>query len=314
VALDAATGRKAWSVQLGGRVDTPPTVYRGLCLVGCRDGWVYALRAKDGKLAWRSRVAPWERRMVAHGAVESVWPAVGTVLVHEGVAYVNAGRTSESDGGIAVVALDPATGKHLWGTSIGPGPLRQNDLLAVRDGAVGWWNVRLDPKTGSAGPVKSLGKRGSQGGMIDGAWTLVGRRRSGKAFAVGKAVADLLAWSDELVAGPGFAVERAKAAPGGDTNATGKLGQNEYSWKPALPGGAQVEAVVMAANAVLYAGRIKSARTPKPTGFICAVSPADGKRLAQVALECPPTYDGMAVAGGRIYLSLQEGTLACFGR
>ena len=43
--------------------------------------------------------------MMAYGEIESVWPAVGTVLVDEDTVYAHAGRTSESDGGIAVVAL-----------------------------------------------------------------------------------------------------------------------------------------------------------------------------------------------------------------
>ena len=61
MALDAATGEKLWSVPLGSRLDTPPTVWRGLCIVGCHDGYVYAIRAKDGQFAWRAaRVGPSE--------------------------------------------------------------------------------------------------------------------------------------------------------------------------------------------------------------------------------------------------------------
>ncbi len=316
-ALDAVTGSEMWSTVLGGRVDSPPTIHEGLCLVGCRDGWVYALSASDGKLAWRTRLAPFERLMVAHGAVESVWPAVGTVLVHEGVAYVNAGRTSESDGGIAVAALDPATGRLLWGKAISAGPKRQNDFLILRDGAIGWWNVKLDPKTGEAGKLSLIAKRHSQGGMLDGTWTVVGKRRSGYGFRVGKAVADLLAWNDSLVAATYFAVSREKAAmpPGGPPlDAKGRpmavrLVQDDYSWRPSLPAGGQAEAVVMAGGAVLYGGRIKG----KTAGFLYAVSAETGKKLSEAMLDDAPTYDGVAVAGGKVYVTLQNGTIACFG-
>lgn len=57
IALDAAIGKDAWSFTTGGPIDSPPTVYQGLCLQGCRDGWVYCLRSVDGKLVWRLRAA-----------------------------------------------------------------------------------------------------------------------------------------------------------------------------------------------------------------------------------------------------------------
>ncbi len=112
-ALDAASGKPLWTYTTGGRIDTPPTVYRGLALFGSTDGWVYCLRAADGKLAWRRRAAPEERRMMNREQLESPWPVHGSVLVRDGVAYFAAGRSSFLDGGITVYAVDPATGKLL---------------------------------------------------------------------------------------------------------------------------------------------------------------------------------------------------------
>ena len=114
VALDAKTGKVRWDFTANGRVDTPPTVAGGLCLLGTRSGTVYALRAEDGKLAWRLRVAPEDERIVSFGQVESPWPAAGSVLVVGGTAYVAAGRHPLADGGIRILALDPATGKVKW--------------------------------------------------------------------------------------------------------------------------------------------------------------------------------------------------------
>ncbi|MCY3020446.1 MAG: PQQ-binding-like beta-propeller repeat protein [Planctomycetota bacterium] len=317
VALDAASGKKAWSATLGGRVDTPPTVHKGLALVGSHDGWVNALRAKDGQLAWRSRVAPWERKLVAYGEVESVWPTVGTVLVHDNVAYANAGRTCESDGGIAVVAFDPLTGNQLWGKAIGKGPQRQNDLLILRDGAVGWHHVRLDPKTGAATDAP-IPRDHSQGGIMDGSWTMVGNRRSGNSFAVGKpadnkkkdqTAADLMAWNESVLVSNKFAMSRRRA------DATvGNVKQSDFSWKPAPPPDVQIEAIAVAANAVVFAGRTKDTATNKYAGLLWMVSAADGKTLVEIPLEAPPTYDGLAVAGEKVYVSLQNGTVLCFGK
>jgi len=110
-ALDAETGQARWQFTAGGRIDSPPTVYRGLVLFGAHDGWVYCLRAEDGELVWRFLAAPSERRSVAFEQVESLWPVAGSVLVHRKVAYLAAGRCSYLDGGIVLWGLDPLSGR-----------------------------------------------------------------------------------------------------------------------------------------------------------------------------------------------------------
>ena len=122
VALHAATGKLAWQATVGARVDSPPAIHGGLCIFGAHDGWVYALSTEDGRLAWRTRVAPWERRMVASGQVESVWPAIGAVLVRgrlgvcHGGTYLRVGRRRGRH-----AALDVSTGQSRWTTGIGAG-------------------------------------------------------------------------------------------------------------------------------------------------------------------------------------------------
>ncbi|MBI5395376.1 MAG: PQQ-binding-like beta-propeller repeat protein, partial [Verrucomicrobia bacterium] len=109
-ALDAADGRLLWSYTTGGRVDSPPTYYKGLVLFGSHDGWVYCLRASDSTLAWRFRDLP-DRLICAYGQLESAWPVCGSVLVKDDVAYFAAGRNSFLDGGIFLYGLDPQTGR-----------------------------------------------------------------------------------------------------------------------------------------------------------------------------------------------------------
>ncbi|KPK41736.1 MAG: hypothetical protein AMK72_14950, partial [Planctomycetes bacterium SM23_25] len=101
-ALDADTGKRLWTFTAGGRVDSSPTVHRGLALFGCADGWVYCLRLSDGELAWRFRAAPEDLKTVAMDQVESVWPVHGNVLVHGSAAYFSAGRSTWLDGGVAL--------------------------------------------------------------------------------------------------------------------------------------------------------------------------------------------------------------------
>ncbi len=114
VALDGASGKQRWHVNFAGRLDGPPTLEQGLALIGCRDGWVYALRATDGVLVWRRRIAPADRRISTYGQIESAWPCSGSVLVSRGLAYVNAGLHPNSDGGITVTCLRPVDGELIW--------------------------------------------------------------------------------------------------------------------------------------------------------------------------------------------------------
>ncbi|MBL7189835.1 MAG: PQQ-binding-like beta-propeller repeat protein [Phycisphaerae bacterium] len=112
-ALDAEDGDILWSYTAGGRVDSPPTIYRGRVLFGSADGWVYCLRSSDGVLAWRFRAAPLDRRLMAFEQLESVWPVHGSVLVQNGAVYCVAGRSMFLDGGLRLLRLDPETGRKI---------------------------------------------------------------------------------------------------------------------------------------------------------------------------------------------------------
>ncbi len=112
--LGASDGKDLWSFTAGGRIDSSPTIDKGMVLFGCRDGSVYCLRATDGALAWRFLAAPDRRQIVSFGQLESLWPVHGSVLVQDGVVYFAAGRSSFLDGGILVYGLDAETGKPLY--------------------------------------------------------------------------------------------------------------------------------------------------------------------------------------------------------
>ncbi len=107
------SGEVLWSYTAGGRVDSPPTIYNNLVFFGSRDGYVYCLRADNGGLVWRFRAAPIDRRIIDDSQLESSWPVHGGVLIRNDRLYVSAGRTSLLDGGIALYALEPETGRIL---------------------------------------------------------------------------------------------------------------------------------------------------------------------------------------------------------
>ncbi|MDP6467383.1 MAG: PQQ-binding-like beta-propeller repeat protein [Pirellulaceae bacterium] len=112
-ALDADTGKIQWSYTTGGRVDSPPTLFRGGAVFGSADGWVYCVRASDGELVWRFRAAPRDERLMAFEQLESVWPVHGSVLIESGVVYFVAGRSSFLDGGMRFFRLDAETGRKI---------------------------------------------------------------------------------------------------------------------------------------------------------------------------------------------------------
>ncbi len=318
IALDAATGKSAWQTTIGARIDSPPAIHGGLCIFGAHDGWVYALSTEDGRLAWRTRAAPWERRMVAFGQVESVWPAIGAVLVRDRWVYATAGRTSESDGGVALCALDASTGQARWATGIGAGTFGLNDVLTMADDKLTWRHVQIEPESGQ---LTGAGKRGAGGGLEglhDGTWTRLGKRRSGNRH-FGRVTAEMFVWNESMLFGYEslvgwnannrwcFAVAKSKTA------GTGALSPQEYTWRLIMPRDAQVEAMALSGNALLLAGRVCDPKSDAPHGFLWRVSPEDGKQQAEYPLDSPPAYDGLAVAGERVYVSLEDGHVICFG-
>ncbi len=109
-ALEIKSGEKAWSFIAGGRVDSPPTIHKGMAIFGCADGNVYCLRANDGELVWKFHAAPSRERHMAFEQLESVWPVHGSVLVKNDQAYFVAGRSNFLDGGLRFYGLDVATG------------------------------------------------------------------------------------------------------------------------------------------------------------------------------------------------------------
>ena len=108
--LDSESGKVVWERTLGGRIDSPPTVYMGIVLCGCRDGSVYAFRSVDGALVWRFRAAPENKNIMSRGQLESIWPVFGSVLVVNDTALFAAGKTSYMDGGIRLYGLNVFTG------------------------------------------------------------------------------------------------------------------------------------------------------------------------------------------------------------
>jgi outer membrane protein assembly factor BamB len=118
-AVDAKNGNKLWEFVAGGRVDSPPTYWKGHVLFGSADGYVYCLTAAEGQLIWKFRAAPVDQRVMSYDQIESVWPVHGSIMIEKDVAYFVAGRSMFLDGGLHLYRLDPATGEMLSDTVLG---------------------------------------------------------------------------------------------------------------------------------------------------------------------------------------------------
>jgi len=154
-ALHSKNGKTLWTFTADGRIDSPPTYYKGMVLFGSRDGWLYCVRAEDGELSWRFKDLP-DRLVGAYGQLESAWPVSGSVLVQDDKVYAAAGRSSFLDGGIFMYRLDPVTGRLLKSSSVyGPFMKKTGFPFAIR--STGTSGTRIGTK-GGRGKRKGKGK------------------------------------------------------------------------------------------------------------------------------------------------------------
>lgn len=322
MALSPLTGALIWKVTLGSRIDSPPTYYKGLLFVGCHDGWVYVLKAKDGALFYRLRLAPRERRLVAYGSVESIWPVAGSVMIHEEIAYASAGRTTKTDGGILMIAFKPESGEMIWTKNYGTEKSFQNNIFSVQDGELVWQNMRFDLKTGNDLAPTQLYYGNS--GILDGSWSAGFSKHSGRGLVLGKACSSMMTWNDKILVFPASAINRSsaiQAKPAGPSAIKHPDGfkKDELIWSTILEPyieWARVNAMVLTGNTVLFAGSVHNGwnNNRYDGSFIWIKSATDGKtKQKEIKLDSPAIFDGFAVANGRAYLALQDGTLMCLG-
>ena len=335
VAIGAADGKVRWTFTAGGRLDTPPTIHRGLCLFGSHDGSVYCLRAGDGKLLWRFRVAAADRRIVAFGQIESLAPVVGGVLVSDSLAYVVAGRTAAVDGGIVACALEPATGKLVWSRKLGGG---QSDLL-VREGAHirlaggGSAGTRFDPTTGKPlrGPSPAFrwdyGQKiqtlwGGPNRVLDRTWRVLSVNETASYWmrikqSWGSCQGQVAVASADLKRAYVYAFKSVHWSKVRDprTELGGRLLAQQADktlWSVDVPPAFQIEAMALSRDVLFAAGPTDRFRRT-PGALLWAVSTKDGTKIAEHKLPSPPVGDGIAVAAGKLFLTTTDGKLLCFG-
>ena len=390
--LDAETGKSLWSYTAGGRIDTPPTIYRGGVYFGSADGWVYALRSEDGKLAWRFLGAPDDRRIFVRGQLESAWPVHGSVLVSAGKVMFAAGRSSYLDGGLRLCRLDAATGKLISEATVyspgadGKQPAERgrdvrgllNDVL-LGDGEdfyIRHCKLDFDKGSESEGGVHLF----SPLGLLDDTWwhraywVLHSEFQSHWSgwWKVGNRVPSgrILSYDDKAIYGFArdryaggntgqwrggekyqlYAYDRSRPLPESparvkkpakpSVDRKGKARRQPrkkapplkpltYQWTSEVP--LLATSLAVTRNAVFLAGPPDVFKAAGKTGnealvlkdaekalaawqgdgggVLYSARRSDGKELSRLKLPSPPVFDGLAVAGGQLYLSLKNGSV-----
>jgi len=103
------------------------------------------------------------------------------------------------------------------------------------------------------------------------------------------------------------------AVPKSKTIGNGELSTQDYAWRLIMPNDCQVEAMALCANGLVVAGRVCDAKSDESRGFLWIVLLDDGTKRFEYPLDSPPAYDGLIVADGRVYLSLEDGSVLCLG-
>lgn len=346
-ALDTDDGKTAWSYTAGARILSPPTFHAGVAIFGSADGYAYCLRASDGALVWRFNAAPRQRLVTAFGQLESTWPIQG-VLVHEGACWVAAGRSSYLDGGIHVWALEPATGKVLdQRTVYTPDPetgkmtpeTEGHTMAGLLNDIPGSDGQNVFIRQMNVSSEESGGKHlFTTAGYLDSSWFnrtfwKMGPAQTTGPMVLGEGVAygvePFTARSRDVVFQPGRGAYRLRcisvdpptgdrpAGRGQSKNRANRPGAARLVWDQ--PVGIRITAMVRAGDTIFVAGSpdVVDATDPhgawegRKGGVLAAFSAADGTPIAEIKLPAPPVWDGMAAAGGRLYLSLGDRKVVC---
>ncbi len=112
-AFTAGEGKPVWQFIPGGRIDSSPTIYKGLVYFGGSDGFIYCLNLSDGSLRWKYQAAPAVANHMFLERMEATHPVHGNVLVMNDRLYTVAGRSMFTDGGIRFLILDALSGRKL---------------------------------------------------------------------------------------------------------------------------------------------------------------------------------------------------------
>ncbi len=349
-ALDASSGEALWEYVAGGRIDSPPSYYRGMLLVGSRDGWVHCVRASDGELAWRFRDLP-DKMICVYDQLESAWPVHGSVLVVNETAYFCAGRSSYLDGGLFIYGLDPLTGEVRHQRRF-YGPFGDDGFPAFADGEN---RSESEVILGTTADVMSsdgdriyirhqafhfdLTDAEPEKHLLASAGLLESKRQHREYTLVKENFNHRKMWTTEKTEYPtgdiivsdgtdyysvfGMPVNRGtpfNPRQGYVLMAKTRSAESWSSkWNVRIP--ITGKAMTLAGDTLFVAGAplvfdrkdLGGSYAGRRGGRLRAVSVYDGATLGEFELDILPTWDGMAAAYNKLFIANQDGSVDCWG-
>ena len=111
-AYSTETGEELWRFYADGPVRFAAVCFGDKVAFASDDGYVYCLRAADGKLVWRVRGGPDGRTVLGNDRLISMWPVRGAPVVHDGTIYFAAGIWPFM--GTFVHARGAEDGREVW--------------------------------------------------------------------------------------------------------------------------------------------------------------------------------------------------------
>jgi outer membrane protein assembly factor BamB len=160
-AYDLGSGAEKWRFYTDGPVRVTPAVWKDRLLVVSDDGCLYCLGAADGKLQWRFRGGPRDRRLLGNERLISAWPARGGPAVADGTVYFAVGVWPFM--GTFVHALDIQSSRLVWTNDSTSFPWRR----LPHPGAVGFSGLSPQGHLAVAGDRLIVPGARSQAGVFD---------------------------------------------------------------------------------------------------------------------------------------------------
>jgi outer membrane protein assembly factor BamB len=317
--LDAATGVERWRFVTGGPIRLAPTVCDNRVLAASDDGCVYALDAASGRLLWTYMAARGPKRLPGNQRLISLWPVRCGIAVADDTAYVAAG-VFPSDGAV-LCAIRLKDGTEEWRCDIDVCPQGSlavtGDLLVVPTGRTapalydrrsGKLRTKLDG-TGST-HAAAFPDMIAYGPNERGEITLCDPADGKKLIALkGRRLTVAGEWLFVLDQSDLSAYRRNEYLGVARQLAALKKGEEakKKELQKQLDGCRTWRTKLVAPNALILAGKTLIAGGD---GRLETVDSATGEKRGTI--EFKGSARGLAVAGGRLYVSTAEGPIHCF--
>lgn len=325
LALESNSGKIKWVYHVGSRVEFSPSIYKDLVVFSAKDGWVYCLNLSDGALNYKLLVPPQERFIGGQNKLESLWPMVSDVLVMDGIGYISAGLSFATLGGVRAIAFKIDTGEIVWSkcyhidkmTSYRGGPFPGMFVaIKTQDGfQLNMSGSSVNIKTGELErKARSLDLFLDVDNMDDYLSGGVSIPRNAEdrgpvGLKDGRIFGKTIAFDKDLSVA--YFNERGAETWNNTKNlilhAKNKVGK-EILWE--IPNNEMtVDSIVLSNKYVYCAGHY--ARVKKDPELI-VLSREDGKILHAVNINGYPSFYGMSIANGKLFVTTRDGKIICF--